>query len=50
MEKRLSKILKSTNTTNLIKTILDNIYEVVLGAYNLVVSTRPAFLLRAIEL
>ena len=49
METRLSNILKTTNTTKLIKTILESTYEVVLGTYNLAASTQSVFLLRAVE-
>ena len=49
METRLSNILKTTNATKFIKTILESTYKVVLGTYNLAVQTRPVFLLRAVE-
>ena len=47
METRLSNILKTTNATKFIKTVLERTYKVALGTYNLVVPTRPVFLLRA---
>ena len=34
METRLSNILKTTNTTKFIKTILESTYKVVLGKYD----------------
>ena len=49
MEMRLSNILKTTNATKFIKTILESTYKVVLDAYNLTVPTRPVILLRAVE-
>ena len=49
METRLSNILKTTNATKFIKTILENAYKVVLGTYNMVAPTQPVFLLRAVE-
>ena len=49
METRLSNILKATNATKFIKTILESTCKVVLGTYNLAASTRPIFLLRAVE-
>ena len=49
METRLSNILKTTNATMFIKTILESTCKVVLGTYNLAASTRPIFLLRAVE-
>ena len=49
MEMRLSNILKTTNATKFIKTILESTYKVVLGTYNLAAPTRPVFLLRAVE-
>ena len=49
METRLSNILKTTNATKFIKTILESTYKVVLGTYNLAAPTRPVFLLRAVE-
>ena len=45
METRLSNILKTTNATKFIKTILERTYKVVLAAYNLATPTRPVFLL-----
>ena len=49
METRLNNILKTTNTTNFIKTILENSYKVLLGTYNLAARTWAVFLLRAVE-
>ena len=49
METKLSNILKTTNITKFIKTIIENTYEVVLGTYNLVAPTQPIFLLRVLE-
>ena len=49
METRLYYILKTTNDTKLINTILESTYKVVLGTYNLVAPVRPVFLLRAVE-
>ena len=49
METPLSNILKTTNTTKFIKTILESTYKVVLDTYNLAAPTRPVFLLRAVE-
>ena len=49
METRLSNILKTTNATKFIKTILEITHKVVLGTYNLAASTRPVFLLGAVE-
>ena len=49
METRLSNILKTTNATKFIKTILESTYKVVLGTYNLAAPVRPVFLLRAVE-
>ena len=49
MEKRLNNILKATNATKFINTILESTCKVVLGTYNLEASTRPIFLLRAVE-
>ena len=36
METRLSNILKTTNATKFIKTILESSYKVLLGTYNFV--------------
>ena len=49
IEARLSNILKTTNATMFIKTILESTYKVVLGTYNLAATTPPFFLLRAVE-
>ena len=49
METRLSNILKTTNATKFIKTILERTYKVVLGTYNLAAPTWPAFLLGGVE-
>ena len=49
METRLNNILKTTNATNFIKTIIENSYKVLLGTYNLAAPTWPVFLLRAVE-
>ena len=49
METRLSNILKTTNATKFIKTILESTYKAVLGTYNLAVPMRPVFALRAVE-
>ena len=46
---RLSNILKTTNATDLVKTILESTYKVALGTFKLAVPTRPAFLLRKVE-
>ena len=40
METRLSNILKTTNATKFIKTILESTYKVVLDTYNLAAPTR----------
>ena len=49
MEMRLSNILKTTNITKFIKTILKKTYKVVLGAYNLAPQMLSGCLLRAVE-
>ena len=49
METRLSNILKTTNATKFIKTILESTYKVELGTYNLAARKRPVFLLRVFE-
>ena len=49
METRLSNILKTTNATKFIKTILKRTYKVVLDTYNLAAPTRPLFLLWVVE-
>ena len=49
METRLNNILKTTDITKFIKTILKSTYKVVLGTYNLAVPTWPVFLLKAVE-
>ena len=49
MEMRLSNMLKATNATKFIKTILESFYKVTLGVYNLVAPTGPVSLLRAVE-
>ena len=49
METRLSNILKTTNTTKFIKTILESTYKVVLGTYKLATQTRIIFLFRDVE-
>ena len=50
LETRLSNILiKTTNATKFIKTVLESTYKALLGTSNLVAPTRPVFLLRAIE-
>ena len=49
METRLSYILKTTNATKFIKTILERAYKVVLGTYNLATPTRPVILWGAAE-
>ena len=49
METRLSNMLKATNATKFIKTILESSYKVTLGICNLVAPTRPVSLLRAVE-
>ena len=49
MEMRLSNILKTTNATKFIKTILQSTYKVVLGTNNLAAPMWLVFLLRAVE-
>ena len=49
METRFSNILKTTNATKFIKTILESTYKVVLGTYKLTAPTRLVHLLRAVE-
>ena len=49
METRLSNILKTTNATKFIKTILESTYKAVLGTYKLGAPTRLVFLLREVE-
>ena len=49
METRLRNILKTTNITKFIKTILKSTYKVLLGTYSLAVPTQPIFLLRAVD-
>ena len=49
METRLSNILKTTNATKFIKSILESSYKVVLGRYSLAAPTQLVFLLRAVE-
>ena len=49
MEMRLCNILKTTNATKFIKTILESSYKVLLGTYDLVAPMRPVFLLRVDE-
>ena len=49
MEARLRNILKSTNATKLIKTILKRSHKVLLDTCNLAALTWPVFLLRAVE-
>ena len=49
METRLSNILKTTNATKFIKTILKSTYKVLLGTYNLAAPMRPVFLSRAVD-
>ena len=46
---RLSNILKTTNATKLIKTILESTYKALLGTYKLEAPTQPVFLLREVE-
>ena len=46
---RLSNILKTTNATISIKTILESTYKVVLGTSKLGAPTWPIFLLREVE-
>ena len=47
--KRDYVILKTTNATEFIKTILESSYKVLLGTYILAAPTRPVLLLRAVE-
>ena len=49
METRLYNILKITNATKFIKTILENAYKVVLGTYHLATPTWPIYLLRVVK-
>ena len=49
METRLSNILKATNTTKFIKTIVESTYKAVLGTYKLGAPTQPVFSLREVE-
>ena len=51
METRLSNILKTTNATKFIKTILKSTYKIafVLDTYKLAAPKRPVFSLRAGE-
>ena len=49
MEMRLSNILKTTNATKFIKTILESTYKAVLGTSNLAAQIQQVFLLRAAE-
>ena len=49
METRLHNISKTTNNADLIKAILESSYKVLLDTCNLMASTRPDFLLRAVE-
>ena len=49
METRLYNILKTTNPTKLIKTILESPYKVVLGTYDLAAPTPLVFLLKTVE-
>ena len=48
MKTRLSNILKTTNATKFIKTILESTYKVVLGTYKFAAPTRLVFLLKAV--
>ena len=45
----LNNILKTTNATKFIKTIIESTYKVVLGTYNLAAPMRSVFLLRVVE-
>ena len=45
MKTRLNNISKTTNATNLTKTILDSSFKVLLGTCNLTAPKRPIFLL-----
>ena len=49
METTLSNILKTTNATKFVKTILESTYKVVSDADNLAAPTRPVFLLRDVQ-
>ena len=49
MEMRLSNILKTTNATKFIKTILESTCKAVLGTYKLGALMRSVFLLREVE-
>ena len=49
MKTRLRNILKTTNATKFIKTILESTYKVVLGAYKLAAPTWLIILFRAVE-
>ena len=46
MKTRLSSILKTTNATKFIKTILERTYKVVLGTYNCASPMRPRLFVR----
>ena len=48
METRLSNILKTTNATKFIKTILESTYKAVLGTYKLGAPMRPVVLLKEV--
>ena len=50
METRLRNILKTTNATKFIKSVLESSYKVLLGTYNLAAPTRLVLLLRALEI
>ena len=49
METRLSNILKTTNVTEFINSILESTYKAVLGKYKFGAQMRPVFLLREVE-
>ena len=49
MEARLRNILKNTNVTTFIKTILESSYKVLLDTYTLLAPTWLILLLRVIE-
>ena len=49
METRLRNILRTTNVTEFIKTILESSYKVLLGPYILAAPTRLVFFLTAVE-
>ena len=49
METRLRNILRTTNVTEFIKTILENSSKVLLGPYILAVRKRPVFFLTVVE-